>query len=78
MGIVPLLTEVQQEERSSLDNDSQTLKGKGYKPFFRGSVLLYRSSVFARRAKQTLSHLLHRPPVVILCVILIAFAEIDL
>ena len=38
------LTEVQQQERSSLNNDFQTLKGKGYKPFFRGSVLMYRSS----------------------------------
>ena len=72
------LTEVQQQERSSLNNDFQTLKGKGYKPFFRGSVLVYRSSkthVFARRAKQTLPHLLHRASVVILGVILIAFTE---
>ena len=38
------LTEVQQQERSSLNNDLQTLKGKGYEPFFRGSVLIYRSS----------------------------------
>ena len=38
------LTEVQQQERSSLNNDFQTLEGKEYKPFFRGSVLMYRSS----------------------------------
>ena len=38
------LTEVQQQERSSLNNDFQTLKEKRYMPFFRGSVLLYRSS----------------------------------
>ena len=38
------LTEVQQQERSSLNNDFQTLKEKGYKPFFRGSVLMYRSN----------------------------------
>ncbi len=36
------LTEVQQKERSTFDADFQTLKGKGYKPFFRGSVLMYR------------------------------------
>jgi hypothetical protein len=34
--------EVQQKERCTLDADFQTLKGKGYKPFFRGSVLMYR------------------------------------
>ena len=38
------LTEVQQQERSSLNNDFQTLEGKEYKPFFRGSLLMYRSS----------------------------------
>jgi len=36
------LTEVQQKERCTLDADFQTLKGKGYKPFFRGSVSMYR------------------------------------
>ncbi len=35
------LTELQQKERGTLDADFQTLKGKGYKPFFRGSVLMY-------------------------------------
>ncbi len=34
--------EVQQKERCTLDADFQTLKGKSYKPFFRGSVLMYR------------------------------------
>ncbi len=36
------LTELQQKERCTLDADFQTLKGKGYRPFFRGSVLMYR------------------------------------
>ncbi len=36
------LTERQQKERGTLDADFQALKGKGYKPFFRGSVLMYR------------------------------------
>ncbi len=36
------LTERQQEERDTLSADFQALKGKGYKPFFRGSVLMYR------------------------------------
>ena len=36
------LTERQQKERDTLDADFQALKGKGYKPFFRGSVLMYR------------------------------------
>jgi len=36
------LTESQQKERGTLNADFQTLKGKGYKPFFRGSVLMYR------------------------------------
>ena len=36
------LTEVQQKERCTFDADFQTLKGKGYKPFFTGSVLTYR------------------------------------
>ena len=36
------LTELQQKERGTLDDDFQTLKGKGYKPFFRGSILTYR------------------------------------
>ena len=35
------LTERQQEERDTLSADFQALKGKGYKPFFRGSVLMY-------------------------------------
>ncbi len=38
------LTEQQQKERGILDNDFQALKEKGYKPFFRGSVLMYRRS----------------------------------
>ena len=36
------LTERQQEERDTLSADFQALKGTGYKPFFRGSVLMYR------------------------------------
>ncbi|DBA92046.1 TPA: hypothetical protein ACH3X2_003770 [Trebouxia sp. C0005] len=36
------LTKRQQKERDTLNTDFQTLKGKGYKPFFRGSVLMYR------------------------------------
>ncbi len=36
------LAERQQEERDTLSADFQVLKGKGYKPFFRGSVLMYR------------------------------------
>ncbi len=36
------LTELQQKERGTLNDDLQTLKGKGYKPFFRGSMLMYR------------------------------------
>ena len=36
------LTERQQQERGTLDADFQALKEKGYKPFFRGSVLMYR------------------------------------
>ena len=35
------LTEQQQKERDTLSADFQALKGKGYKPFFRGSVLMY-------------------------------------
>ncbi len=31
------LTESQQKERGTLNADFQILKGKGYKPFFRGS-----------------------------------------
>ncbi|DBA68217.1 TPA: hypothetical protein ACH3X2_013834 [Trebouxia sp. C0005] len=38
------LTEQQQKERDALNADFQALKGKGYKPFFRGSVLMYRSN----------------------------------
>jgi len=33
---------LQQEERDTLSADFQALKGTGYKPFFRGSVLMYR------------------------------------
>ncbi len=36
------LTKQQQWERDTLSADFQALKGKGYKPFFRGSVLMYR------------------------------------
>jgi len=36
------LTELPQKERGTLNAAFQTLKGKGYKPFFRGSVLMYR------------------------------------
>ena len=46
------LTERQQHERDTLNADFQALKGKGYKPFLRGSVLMYRRRttrhVFAR------------------------------
>jgi hypothetical protein len=34
------LTELQQKETCTLDADLQTLKGRGYKLFFRGSVLI--------------------------------------
>ncbi len=37
------LTEVQQQEKSRPNTD-QMLREKEYKPFFRGSVLMYRSS----------------------------------
>ncbi len=36
------LTQRQQKGRDTLNDDFQALKGKGYKPFFRGSVLMYR------------------------------------
>ena len=36
------LTEQQQKDRGTLNADFQILKGKGFKPFFRGSVLMYR------------------------------------
>ncbi len=36
------LTELQQKERGTLNADFQILKEKGYKPFFRGSILMYR------------------------------------
>ena len=36
------LTRHQQKERQALTADFQTLRGKGYKPFFRGSQLKYR------------------------------------
>ena len=35
------LTELHQKERGTLNDEFQTLKGKGYKPFFRGSILMY-------------------------------------
>ncbi len=35
-------TEQQQKDRCTLDADCKTQKGKGCKPFFRGSVLMYR------------------------------------
>lgn len=35
------LTRLQQDERRSLDADFNTLKSKGYRPFFRGSQLQY-------------------------------------
>ena len=37
------LTRVQQNERRGLDLDFQILKGKGYQPYFRGSLLKYYS-----------------------------------
>ena len=36
------VAEVQQKEMFTLDADFQSLKGNGYKPFFIGSVLIYR------------------------------------
>jgi hypothetical protein len=41
LGLDDWLTDMQQQERSTLNAAFQTLNGKGYKPFFRGSILMY-------------------------------------
>jgi len=65
------LTELQQKGKCTLDAEFQTLKGKGYKPFFRGiNVPPQRQGIcVSRRTKQTLFHLLHRTPIVVLIAI---------
>ena len=65
------LTELQQKGKCTLDAEFQTLKGKGYKPFFRSvNVPTQRQGIcVSRRTKQTLFHLLHRTPIVILIAI---------
>ena len=41
LGLDDRLTDMQQQERSTLNVAFQTLNGKGYKPLFRGSILMY-------------------------------------
>lgn len=42
-GMTDYLTRQQQKEGQGLTADSQTLREKGYKPFFRGCQLKYRA-----------------------------------
>ena len=56
------LTKSQQAERKSLSQDFQSLKTKGYQPYFRGSLLQYYSdnkNTLVGREKQTRSQQLH-------------------
>lgn len=50
------LTRLQQEERKSYDADFNTLKSKGYSPFFRGSLLHYFHADKMHTCRQGMAH----------------------